>query len=75
MNDIFLSAAFTEEDLAYQIAECFDWKDEPMVGFITLLDAEMADTGFTIRLIEALADAYAEATNTVVHINIMENSK
>lgn len=70
MSSVSLIADFDIVDLATQLAE--DYPDRVLVELITQIDAEVCNTDFSLRLIEALVGAYVG--NTVITIGDPEEN-
>jgi hypothetical protein len=70
MSSVSLIADFDIVDLATQLAE--DYPDRVLIELIAQIDAEVCNTDFSLKLIEALVGAYVG--NTVITIGNPEEN-
>jgi hypothetical protein len=62
-DSFFFMVNMEVEDLAAEMTEMASYGQ--LIRLVTLIDANMADTGFTIKLIDTLANAVREEGFTV----------
>lgn len=68
---VYISLGVLLRDLAEELSDSVDKSD--LIKFVTLLDAEVASPGFTIGLVEALAEPMGEL-GFAINITTIEES-